>query len=599
MNYALSVACRLNSSLEILKLELDSRGESVNRKDSIWEKEKDLAENGLLVSIGGNGTPAEYGNQFRSFAEWVTGSLDLYKRELSQLLYPTFVYTYVTMIQLEAGTAAQDLLTESKDLFLEQTTDRNRREILLKEIHEFSKITSPEQLHESTIISNVLKQKVLLTLSSFTYDLMLQYLRHEKLVLITSLINRWFSLSIVQDFSSDFMSFWSATANVDVSLATPSSTMQGKLNLELLKDCSYLKVQEGKLRRKIAVLEELDEEEITKVQKNELEALRGQLSKLLNRGIQSAIPLPPKHPSEALEEGEPDLDESLSLTPNCAFVSIINSRDSLNSVTLTSDLGSVVGGFSDSVIRVFDIENGSSRHLCGNTGPVYSVSLSQTKSNLLVSSSGDGLIRLWSMELASNLAVYPGHMLPVWDVSFAPIFGHYFASVGADKTCRLWDTERKTCLRVFAGHSSDVEVVKWHPNCQLIASGSADHHIRLWDVASGSCVSILSGHKSPITCLEFSPGGDVLVSGDADGEVLFWDFNAGSGSYEKIGRHHGPVWSVAMNDLICVTGGDDCCVRLWDVQNRNPLATWGTKATPVSYVGITNGLIVGAGAFSV
>ena len=81
---------------------------------------------------------------------------------------------------------------------------------------------------------------------------------------------------------------------------------------------------------------------------------------------------------------------------------------------------------------------------------------------------------------------------------------HYFASGGADKTCRMWDTVRKTCLRVFAGHSSYVEVVKWHPNSQILASGGADGCVRLWDAASGVCVSVLSiggGDKSPITSI--------------------------------------------------------------------------------------------------
>lgn len=600
--------CRLHDSIEVLKLELQSRGENLDAQAGVWEKEKDLAENGLLVSISAQSGPSEYGDQFRTFASWVIGSLDSLREELGQFLYPTFVYAYVSIIQLEDSTAAQDLLTESKDLFLNQETNKNRKEILLKEIHELSKITSPEQLHESSTVVNILKQKVSLSISSFTYELLLQYLRQERLLLIMSLLNRWFSLNIVEDFNSDLVSFWSATANIDVG-SSQIQPQKGKLNLELLKDSRYLRYHEMKLRQRLEILESVDDEEMTKAQKNEhtsaLELCREKLAKILARGIQSAIPLP-QIEEQSIDQALHDSTDKNTL-PSCAFVSFMNSGDVLNDITVSSDFKTLIAGFADSAIRLYTFEEEKMEYkkkdLLGHIGPVYSVDQSHT--NLIVSGSGDGSIRLWSTELESNVSVYNGHMLPVWDVSFAPTFAHYFASGGADKTCRLWDTERKSCLRAFVGHSSDVEVVKWHPNCQILASGSSDHHIRLWDIASGACISVLSGHKAPITSMEFAPDGNLLVSADADGEIFCWSLLGNS--YQVVGRHNGPVWSVAWpqysTDRI-VTGGNDCSVQLWSVEENqetsNNLATWGTKATPVSLVTFSgDGLIFAAGAFNV
>ncbi len=588
----------------MLKLELQSRGETLDVQDGVWEKERDLAENGLLVSISAQGNPSEYGDQFRTFANWVIGSLDSLREELGQFLYPTFVYAYISIIQLEDSTSAQDLLTESKDLFLNQTTNKNRKEILLKEIHELSKITSPEQLHESSTVVNILKQKVSLSISSFTYDLLMQYLRQEKLLLVMSLLSRWFALDIVDDFNSDLLNFWSATANVDVG-SSQIQPVKGKLNLELLKDSLYLRYQEMELKRTLEELEAVDEEDMTKAQKNEhiaaLESCRENLSRLMGRGIQSSIPLPTL---DMQKEQEPDLYNKTSL-PSCAFVSFMNSDDILNTMAISSDFQTLIGGFSDSTIRLYRLDGSKQGHneLLGHMGPVYSVD--QSRTNLVVSGSGDGSVRLWSVELESNVSVYTGHMLPVWDVSFAPTFGHYFASGGADKTCRLWNTERNVCLRAFVGHSSDVEVIKWHPNCQIIASGSSDHHIRLWDVSSGSCTTVLSGHKAPITSMAFAPDGNLLVSADADGDILCWSLAANS--YQRIGRHNGPVWSVAWPEYSVnqiVTGGDDCSVRLWNVDkeetsSNTPVVTWGTKATPVSCVRFSgNDLVFAAGAFS-
>jgi transcription initiation factor TFIID subunit 5 len=616
----------------VLKLELEARGEKRGKHvASMWEKEKDLAESGLLVSVAApDGSASEYGDQFRAFSRWIVGSLDAYKEELGQLLYPTFVYTYVTMVQLEADTAAQDLLAESKDLFLSQTTNSGRREILLKEIHEFSKMTSPEDFEEFE--NDVLKQRVSLTMSSYVYELMMQYLRQERLVLVASLLNRWFSISVVQDFDPDTMlGFWSATANVDSTAGTQQHA--AKVSAELLKDSPYLKFQEIVLKQKIQRSEESlgGIEEDTKEHKEatrKVDAMRAQLAKFSDKGLRradSAVPLPKR--SDLLENFE-DMEEyvgkwldSSPAPPPCALATVLNSHDSLNAVAVSSDFKTLVGGFADSAIRLYNLEDGNKATcLCGHTGPVYAVdswtgggrdtSGGTYESNpLILSGSGDGTVRLWSAELEANVSYYQGHVLPVWDVSFCQSsYGHYFASGGADKTCRMWDTGRKTCLRVFAGHSSDVEVVKWHPNCQILASGGADGCVRLWDVASGGCVSVLSpaGNKAPITSMEFlvrnNQCGELLV-GDELGRLTRWDLRASGGSVSGGKISAGPVWSIGAanyrGDMYC-SGGDDGCVRVFVCEEAEFVEkhVWGTKATPVSWCGFGNfdSFIFGVGA---
>ena len=49
-----------------------------------------------------------------------------------------------------------------------------------------------------------------------------------------------------------------------------------------------------------------------------------------------------------------------------------------------------------------------------------------------------------------------------------------------DRTAKLWHMEYTHPLRVYAGHEQDVDVVKFHPNCNYIATGGSDKTIRLW-----------------------------------------------------------------------------------------------------------------------
>jgi transcription initiation factor TFIID subunit 5 len=53
----------------------------------------------------------------------------------------------------------------------------------------------------------------------------------------------------------------------------------------------------------------------------------------------------------------------------------------------------------------------------------------------------------------------------------------------AHALCRA--PRRSAPLRLMVGHQGDVDVVRWHPNCQYLATGSCDRTVRLWDVASG------------------------------------------------------------------------------------------------------------------
>lgn len=39
------------------------------------------------------------------------------------------------------------------------------------------------------------------------------------------------------------------------------------------------------------------------------------------------------------------------------------------------------------------------------------------------------------------------------------------------------------------------QTLRFHPNCNYIATGSCDKTVRLWDITSGQCVRVFTGHK--------------------------------------------------------------------------------------------------------
>lgn len=181
------------------------------------------------------------------------------------------------------------------------------------------------------------------------------------------------------------------------------------------------------------------------------------------------------------------------------------------------------------------------------------------------------------------LAVYRGHApnTPIWSVTFAPC-GYYFASAGSDATVRLWVTDREVPVRLFTGHTSMiVNCVGWHPNCNYIITGSEDKTARLWDVHSGRTVRLLNGCAAGINSVKISPCGKYAAGADGGGVVHLWDMGSGkkmtefrNKRREKSGRTLSDISMIhSMSFSACgsglATGGDDCCVRIWDVRQES------------------------------
>jgi len=203
--------------------------------------------------------------------------------------------------------------------------------------------------------------------------------------------------------------------------------------------------------------------------------------------------------------------------------------------------------------------------LWGHSGPVYALSWAANERYLL-SASADSTVRLWNMELGTNLTSYHGHNHPVWAVEASPQ-GHYFASASADKTARVWSTEHRRALRLLVGHQSDVDCLAWHPSCNYLATGSTDTTVRLWHVAGGSCARIFVGHRAGVCSLAVSPCGRQLASGSVDGSICLWDIAEGR-RLAALKGHRGPVWALDYSHglegpPVLASGGADCTIRFW------------------------------------
>jgi WD40 repeat protein len=112
-------------------------------------------------------------------------------------------------------------------------------------------------------------------------------------------------------------------------------------------------------------------------------------------------------------------------------------------------------------------------------------------------------------------------------------------STSADWTIRVWSLVDGKCVRVLDGHSGGVECVSLFQShtplhrsgrhCSakpLIVSGGRDATVRVWDLWSGQLYRTLEDHSDAVCGLAISSSNrPVLVSGGVDASLQLWDLD--------------------------------------------------------------------------
>lgn len=565
----------------------------------------------------------EYGNvkyikAFDLLSGWIDNNLDIYKIELSRLLWPVYVYSYLQLIH--------DMFPEDAKGFLEKYEWRFK-DHHKDEIAQLRTVTLKTHRDENAVAKLYLDNKYRIPLNSHINYILISWLETNSQKggqVITQILGQNCKINETTRGPIDQFSFeaivnrargLTGEEDVDIQEGIPGG-FTGISNHDMLNNDAEIKLGPMQTEPELAddVRAELAEIDLRNPpkpgQQSYVEAYEAKIKREESADAitRNDIPLPPSKARDIIMEVQ-KMKESRDrfkiegrtggVGPGvsvCMFT-FHNTFETVTCIEFSDDNNLVAVGTEESYIRVWNLHGeplksslstasdpapSSSRRLIGHSGPVYSVSFSPSIDNptatrntpstapaLLLSSSSDSTIRLWSLESFTCLVVYKGHEGPVWNVSWGP-FGHYFASSGWDKTVRIWTQDHISFVRMLVGHDSSVNQIAWHGNGAYVfsASDQVDRSVRMWSVATGQCVRVFNGHSGTISAIEVSPTGKILASADIDGSIILWDLAKGTQIKRMRGHGKGGIWSLSFSveGTVLVSGGADGTVRVWDVE---------------------------------
>ncbi len=371
------------------------------------------------------------------------------------------------------------------------------------ELAKLKGLTDSSQLKENSIASIYRNNKYNLTMSAYSFQLIINFMQENSMFLLLKILNQYLNIRVLVSRPTSTGLITKTSTEKDTKpqgIAGLSASVQHQINSE-------------RLEWGVQALDPANEPEIMRRLKNDL-ATSGtyKTQDLLNnailqmkRNLVSSSENAPKvqvlsRPMASSAELDLAVERikglavraalSSAALPSVCCYTVHNGYDSICSADFSSDFALLAVGNRESYIdvwsltkarlhtirpstelsamavndlesteRVFEREGTWSRRLVGHCGPVYACRFSPDN-QFLFSASQDGSIRLWCLGTFSAIVAYKGHIGPVWDLDVGPS-GHYFVSGSADRTVRLWSTQGMQPLRMFVGHLSDVDVSDW------------------------------------------------------------------------------------------------------------------------------------------
>ncbi|KAE8378117.1 hypothetical protein BDV26DRAFT_292593 [Aspergillus bertholletiae] len=274
-----------------------------------------------------------------------------------------------------------------------------------------------------------------------------------------------------------------------------------------------------------------------------------------------------------------------------------SSRDSWKlAISPNSDL--LVSCSDDGTVRLCDTRIAATKlTLPGHSHPVAAVKLSPDE-KLLGSVSSDHNVLLWDAATGDMLHTLEGYSGKSGTLSFSPESELVSFRPQSDSTCiQLWNTETGQLYRTLEDHSDSIDRVIFSPNCRQLATIDEESKVTLWDIETGELLYSIDGDGGWV-CIAFSPSGKILASGSQNA-VRVWDASTGILKQELQGhKNRVTVIAFSSDESLIASGSNDSKIRFWDLATGTLSQTLMDSGAINQLVFSTDGRLVASGTLS-
>jgi eukaryotic-like serine/threonine-protein kinase len=239
----------------------------------------------------------------------------------------------------------------------------------------------------------------------------------------------------------------------------------------------------------------------------------------------------------------------------------------------------LVTSSGDGFIRVWDVESGE-QQLEWQNGRVSTLRVAvefSPNGKMIVTSSSDATVQIWDAATGRPLGKPLQHAADVFWLVFDRA-GQRLATASMDKTVRIWSVQTGQMLTPPLVHADPLHhrnSVTFSPDGSRLAT-AAGSSAQVWDAASGRAVTTPLRHGGLVRAVQFSADGGKLLSASEDGTARLWDPETGHPVSEPM-RHGARVTSAEFSPdgSQLVTFSSDKAVRIWEVtQAPLPVPDW-------------------------
>lgn len=183
---------------------------------------------------------------------------------------------------------------------------------------------------------------------------------------------------------------------------------------------------------------------------------------------------------------------------------ILEGSGSIRHMYINQATNILYAGSWNGTIHAVDLRTGAVR-LAAQSSPATPVFAVRLFGQVLVACQGDAGIQLYDVNTGEALGQLEGHSGAVTDFS----------------VYRPTATRHDTVDPSWPMRPARARSASWDDSTTaFLVSASYDHSLRVWDVPGRRCLAILEGHRAPVWTVATQPG--VIISGGADGSLRLW-----------------------------------------------------------------------------